>query len=194
MPPSALSDVDAFPLWPLSRQFAVPARRFSPGVYWAAEAVETAVAETIFYRLLFFAESADTPWPRNPLEFTGFETRYAVEAAIDLTAPPLSRDRRAGPTLPTIRLAWRWPTPRARRVSASSVTRSVRDPQGRANLALLTCTAFVEAKPSAYVDVARLALRARSLCDVRLAGTAPCLFGRQFRGRSPACRPESRTA
>src|SRR5690606_23673868 len=33
------------------------------GVFYAAEQVATAVAEMAFYRLLFFADSPDTPWP-----------------------------------------------------------------------------------------------------------------------------------
>ncbi len=61
---------------------------YSPGVFYASENVETAVAETAFYRLLFFAESPATPWPRNALEFTAFEARYATTSAIDLTAVP----------------------------------------------------------------------------------------------------------
>src|SRR5205085_3795769 len=36
------------------------------GVFYAAEAVATAVAEMAFHRLLFFAESPATPWPANP--------------------------------------------------------------------------------------------------------------------------------
>ncbi len=36
------------------------------GVFYASEAPHTAVAEMSFYRLLFFAESPDTPWPANP--------------------------------------------------------------------------------------------------------------------------------
>ena len=38
----------------------------TPGVYYAAEEQRTAAAETAFYRLLFFAESPDTPWPAEP--------------------------------------------------------------------------------------------------------------------------------
>jgi hypothetical protein len=33
------------------------------GVFYASESSHTAVAEIAFYRLLFFAESPDTPWP-----------------------------------------------------------------------------------------------------------------------------------
>lgn len=64
---------------------------YSPGVFYASEVVETAVAETAFYRLLFFSESPGTPWPRNALEFTAFESRYATKRGIDLLAQPFAR-------------------------------------------------------------------------------------------------------
>ena len=37
----------------------------TPGVFYAAEGLATAVAEMAFYRLLFFADSPATPWPVN---------------------------------------------------------------------------------------------------------------------------------
>ena len=44
------------------------------GVFYSSETPETAIAEMAFYRLLFFAESPDTPWPANPAEYTGFSS------------------------------------------------------------------------------------------------------------------------
>jgi hypothetical protein len=38
-----------------------------------------------FHRLLFFAESPDTPWPPNPAEYTAFAAEYRSKKAIDLT-------------------------------------------------------------------------------------------------------------
>ena len=66
----------------------------TPGVYYASRTAGTAVAEMTFHRLLFFADSPNTPWPANAAEFTAFSVRYAG-AGIDLTAPPLSRDETA---------------------------------------------------------------------------------------------------
>ena len=57
----------------------------SEGVFYAAEAPETAVAGMTFHRLLFFAESPDTPWPTNPAEYTAFAAEYRSKKAIDLT-------------------------------------------------------------------------------------------------------------
>src|SRR5882672_3044547 len=55
------------------------------GVFYASETPQTAVAEMAFYRLLFFAESPNSPWPSNPAEFTAFSAQYATKTAIDLT-------------------------------------------------------------------------------------------------------------
>ena len=119
----------------------------TPPVFYAAEAVATAVAEIAFWRLLFFAESPGTPWPANPLELTAFAVRYAASLCLDLARPP-----HAG------RLdAWRHPTDygpchavadEARRLGAEAIrSPSARDPELRANLSLLTCAAFVDRKP-----------------------------------------------
>ena len=112
------------------------------GVFYAAEAAETAVAEMAFYRLLFFAESPATPGPANATEFTAFAADLATEAALDLTEPPLDRDR----------AIWTHPTDYtgcqaladAARAAAVDVLRyaSVRDPAGGRNLAVLSPTAF----------------------------------------------------
>ena len=118
----------------------------TPPVFYAAEAVATAVAEIAFWRLLFFAESPGTPWPANPLELTAFAVRYAA-LCLDLTRPPF--DDCAD--------AWRHPTDygpchavadEARRLGADAIrSPSARDPELRANLSLLTCAAFVDRKP-----------------------------------------------
>jgi hypothetical protein len=46
-----------------------------------------------FHRLLFFAESPNTPWPANPAEYTAFSTEYATKMAIDLTKGKYVADR-----------------------------------------------------------------------------------------------------
>lgn len=112
------------------------------GVFYASESHDTAIAEAVFYRLLFYAESPDTPWPSNPSEYTAFAAEIATGKAIDLTKPPLVRDRALwihptdyGPCLDLTDSA---------RAAALEVIRyqSVRDPQARANVAVLTCGAF----------------------------------------------------
>jgi hypothetical protein len=119
----------------------------TPGVYYAAEAAETAVAELAFYRFLFFAESPATPWPDDAAEYTAFAAEVASERCLDLTIPPLSR----------YRTRWVHPTDyepcqdladAARNADAQIIRyESVRDPHFGANLAILTCAGFVESGP-----------------------------------------------
>lgn len=119
----------------------------TPGVFYAAEQVETAAAEAAFYRLLFFAESPGTPWPVNPLSLTAFRFAYAHDRVLDLFTPAFAPHRAA-----LTRLADYEPTQRladAARSAAVGVIRypSVRDPDGGANLALFTCLAFAASQP-----------------------------------------------
>ncbi|WP_157016259.1 RES family NAD+ phosphorylase [Mesorhizobium xinjiangense] len=154
----------------------------TPGVFYASEKPETAVAETAFYRLLFLAESPDTPPPRNALEFTAFETAYSVDLAIDLTAAPF--DGEAG--------LWCHPTDYTHCLDLADAARaagvalirytSVRDPRGGANLALMTCAAFCEPRPRRHctwrLSITRSGVMA--LCDwpvARLEFPAECFAG-----------------
>lgn len=119
----------------------------TPGVYYAAENPTTAVAEMAFYRLLFFAESPATPWPADAAEFTAFSAQIETGHMLDLTVPPLSADS----------ALWSEPVDYtgcqafadAARASGAQVLRyrSVRDPAGGGNLALLTCRAFAKPAP-----------------------------------------------
>jgi hypothetical protein len=116
----------------------------TPGVFYASKAVTTAVAETAFHRLLFFADSPGTRWPDNPGEFTAFSTRYRTAAGLDLTAAPFDRDRST----------WMHPTDYAPCQTLADQARSagvevLRYPSARepapargTNIALLTCRAF----------------------------------------------------
>lgn len=118
------------------------------GVYYAAEHVETAVAEIAFHRLLFFAESPATPWPENAAEFTAFCVAYATGSGLDLTRPPLSNDR-ATWTDPIDYAPCQALADNARAAGIATIrSRSVRDPAGRASIALLTCLAFAASEPA----------------------------------------------
>jgi hypothetical protein len=121
----------------------------TPGVFYAAERVETAVAEMAFYRLLFYAESPGTPPPQNATEYTAFAVRLATDRAIDLTVPPLS-DAAAVWTDPVNYAPCQALADAARAAAIGAIRyRSVRDPAARANLAVLTCSCFAEARPVA---------------------------------------------
>jgi hypothetical protein len=119
----------------------------TPGVWYGAEHPETAAAEMVFYRFLFYAESPDTPFPDDAAEYTAFSASVLTPVAIDLTAGALAEDEPR----------WTHPTEygpcedladAARDIGTEVIRyRSVRDADLRANLAVLSCRAFAEAHP-----------------------------------------------
>jgi RES domain len=112
------------------------------GVFYGSELCRTAMTELAFYRLLFFAESPDTPWPTNPAEYTAFAVEFATERALILTAPPLDGYRRQW-TDPTDYSATQSLADDARAIGVEAIKyQSVRAQQHAANFALLTCRAF----------------------------------------------------
>jgi RES domain-containing protein len=122
---------------------------FTPGVFYASRSITTAVAEMAFHRLLFFAESPQTPWPANPGEFTTFAADIRTRSALDLTRPPFAARRAQWidctdyePCQTLVEEA---------RAAAIDVIRyeSARDPEGGLNLAVLACGAFASAEPVA---------------------------------------------
>jgi len=114
------------------------------GFFYAAEVVETAVAEAVFHRPLFYWESPDTPWPTNPGEYTAFATEFATDRAVDLSQPPLVADRASWTHLMDYMACLDLAD--VIRAAALEAIRyeSVRDPQQRANIALLTCRVFTQ--------------------------------------------------
>jgi len=119
----------------------------TPGVFYAAEKLATAMAEFAFWRLLFFAESPATPWPANPLQVTTFRVRFETARCLDLIRPPFAAQ---APD-------WTHPTDygpahaladQARAQGAEAIRApSARDPLGGINLCLLSCAAFVSREP-----------------------------------------------
>jgi len=69
------------------------------GIWYGAESLETALAETAFYRLWFLADSAAELAPIET-ELTAFRVRVTAGRAVDLTAPPFDayRERISSPT------------------------------------------------------------------------------------------------
>jgi hypothetical protein len=112
------------------------------GVFYAAQATETAVAEAAFYRLLFYAESPNTPWPANANEHTAFAADIATSLALDLTRKPFAAQRNDWAHL-TDYTACLDLADAARTAKIEAIRyESVRDPKRRANIAVLTCRAF----------------------------------------------------
>ncbi len=119
------------------------------GVFYAAEREATALAEIVFWRLLFFAEAPDVPWPDRALEFTAFACDFATARALHLMEPPFDRDRALW-THPADYAACHALAEAAREVEAGLLRyESARDPEGGINLAVLRCETFAARKPRA---------------------------------------------
>jgi hypothetical protein len=137
----------------------------TPGVFYASLQTTTAVAEMAFWRLLFYAESPETPWPANPGEYTAFSVRFSSAKGLDLTRPPLDRETRK----------WIDPTDYSHCQAFADAARgagaiAIRYQSARApglNVALLACAAFASREPLAR-QVWRLhigAMGARAICN-----------------------------
>jgi hypothetical protein len=60
--------------------------RQADGVYYAAESVETAIAELAFFKLLFFVESPATKLPSRPTEHTAFSVPCVTRRQIEIVS------------------------------------------------------------------------------------------------------------
>lgn len=118
----------------------------TPGVWYGSERVETALAEMVFYRFLFFASSPTTPFPDQAAEYTGFSARIDA-STLDLTSPPLVSDADQWTQL-TDYAACQTLAEGARAADVGILRYlSVRDPRRGANLAILSCRAFAKPTP-----------------------------------------------
>lgn len=120
----------------------------TPGVFYAAFEISTAIAEMAFYRLLFFAESPATPLPSNPAEYTAFAVPIDSGKILDLTAAPFDRNRVAWEDRLDYAACQSFAEVARSAGAEAIVYRSVRDPQEGLNIALLTASAFVATEPS----------------------------------------------
>jgi len=136
------------------------------GVFYASKTSATAIAEMTFHRLLFFADSPQTPWPADAGDLTAFSVRFRTTTGVGLTAPPFVAER----------ARWTHPTDygpcqalaETARDAGIEVLRytSARDPDG-INVALLACRAFAARRPIER-QTWRLSLNAhgaRAVCD-----------------------------
>ena len=117
------------------------------GVFYASMTLATALSEMAFHRLLFFAESPETPWPVNAGEHTAFAVRFRVALGLDLTQAPFDQQDEQ----------WSHPCEYSRCQDVADIAReagvealrywSARDPSRGVNVALFTCTAFRTREP-----------------------------------------------
>jgi hypothetical protein len=144
----------------------------TPGVYYAAENVATAIAESIWGGLATFAASPGTPLPRNPVEHTAVEADIHASKAVDLTTPPLNA-RHADWTHPTDYSASLDLADKVRGDGGEAIRyASVRHPDAAANLAVLTCRAFAKPNPIS-VQTWKILLRkagASAVCESPASG------------------------
>jgi hypothetical protein len=118
-----------------------------PGIFYASENQSTAVAETAYWRMRFFAASPGMKLPKTTLEHLAFSIPIAVERALDLTIAPLVAGRAfwtdPNDYAPCQRLA-----AHARKLGTQLIRyESVRDPAGGANAALFEPGAFQKPVP-----------------------------------------------
>lgn len=123
--------------------------RFEPSLFYGAHTLQTALAETAYYRLLFWTGMQDPP-PSGRLvtEHTAFGASYRSERGLRLQDPPCDRfrERLADPA------SYADTQPLGRALRAAGVQAfeyvSARDPQGGINVALFTPAAFAVARPT----------------------------------------------
>src|SRR5215813_2577013 len=120
------------------------------GVFYASASPETAIAEIVFYRFLFYAESPDTPLPGNAAEYTVFAVQVRADPGLDLTRLPMSRHLAIW-TKPDDYAPCHALADEARKEHVEAICYpSVRDLQHRLNYAVLTPGAFAQSAPLAY--------------------------------------------
>lgn len=129
-----------------------PAGRHVPGVLYGSERITTAAAEVIFHRLLFYAQSEGLPLPGR-LSFEAFCVTCQSEFTVDLLAPPFSDAADAW-----VRPADYGPTNAVAAVVLEAGGhlirfRSVRDPRGGVNFAVLDRKAISSVEPEVTVTV-----------------------------------------
>jgi len=116
-----------------------------PGVWYGADVVETALAEVAYWRLRFLGDSPATP-DLLPVPHTAFRASVAGSAIV-LSQPPFDRQRRQWED-PASYEATQALARVAREARIALIRyRSVRDPEHRAALAVLTPNAFRKSAP-----------------------------------------------
>lgn len=118
-----------------------------PGIFYESEQVAVAVAETAYWRLLFFSRSPGFQPPSAVVEHSAISVPVQIAQLIDLTQPPLS-DHAALWMDPQDYGACQDFAGRARAIAAQAIRyASVRDPAHRANVALFDPSGFAASAP-----------------------------------------------
>jgi hypothetical protein len=119
-----------------------------PGIFYASEHEETAIAETAYWQLRFYARSPGFSPPSATVEHTSFSVAVETVRALDLTTPPFDRTK-ADWMNATDYTACQDMAASARVAAATLIrTESVRDEAHRCNVAILDPVAFAETRPA----------------------------------------------
>lgn len=118
-----------------------------PGIFYAAEHIATALAETAYWRLRFFSRARGFTPPRSVVEHSAFTIPIGVDRALDLTAPPFDANA-AHWTDPDDYGACQDFADSARAIGAQAILyASVRDAAHRLNVAVFDPAAFAAPAP-----------------------------------------------
>lgn len=147
------------------------------GVWYGAETLRTALAEKSYWRLRFLLDSPGTPDLR-PVPHTAFRAAVHSAVALDLTAPPFTRER-ASWTDPGSYAATQLLAATAREAAIEIIRyESVRDPQRAACAAVLSPVAFGRGKPRGLETWFIAAARERVRCAPEGRGAVSFEFSR----------------
>jgi len=121
-------------------------RRFEPGLWYGAEALQTSLAEVAYYRILFF-EGTRARLAPHTIPMSAFRARVRSRVAVDLLTPPFQDH--LGKICSPSSYAASQPLGSEMRADAIEVVRypSARDPARGANVALFTPAAFASRGP-----------------------------------------------
>jgi hypothetical protein len=116
------------------------------GVWYGAEVLRTALAEKSYWQLRFLLDSPGTP-DLKPVAHTAFRAAVRTSRALDLTAPPLARERDRWTDRDSYTATQELAA--AARTAAVTLIRyeSVRDPQRAACAAVLDPVVFGRGRP-----------------------------------------------
>jgi len=147
----------------------------APGVFYASEHLHTALIEMAYHRVRFHGAAPGARLPDRPVLHTAFCVSYGGCQGLDLTRPPLQADRALW-THPTRYEATQALAEQARAAGACALRyESVRDPDRRANIALLTPRAFADSAPTAQQTWSSL-LRPGEVALWRTSGEESVVF------------------
>ncbi len=133
------------PPLPHGSRFGTRAER---SLFYASEVLETALAETAYYRLVFL-EGTEAPLSPVTVELSAFRADVRTRAAVDLTLPPFDAHHRAISSRSRYEVTQRLGA--EMRADGVELVRypSARDAEGRPNLALFSPRALARKVPRA---------------------------------------------